>query len=103
MTEQDNLELLINSIENSTVTPTAVEIEKHSRFLTWLTDDGDNIIHKINKYIEPTLEIALPIMTSGLVSKSTAEQFYKLKFVFDLYKKWEESHKTELDSKDDIK
>jgi RNase H-fold protein (predicted Holliday junction resolvase) len=91
----DNLENLVNTIQNSTVTPTAVEIEHHNNFLTWLHSIDFNKLHdSIDKYVVPALDIALPLLTDGTVSPKTVKDFYRFKFIFDLYKQWDEQVKT---------
>lgn len=91
----DNLEILINSIQNSIVTPTAIEVEHHNKFLTWLHSIDFNGLHdSIDKYVVPALNIALPLLTSGTVSPNTVKDFYRFKFIFDLYKQWDEQVKS---------
>lgn len=86
----DNMETLVNSIQNSVTTPTAVEVEKHNSFLTWMHSiDFKQLHHSMDKYVVPALDIALPLLTDGTILPSTVKDFYKFKFVFDLYKQWD--------------
>lgn len=86
----DNMESLVNSIQNSVVTPTAVEVEQHNTFLTWMHSIDFKKLHQsMDKYVVPALDIALPLLTDGTISPSTVKDFYKFKFIFDLYKQWD--------------
>ena len=85
---EDDIERLIKSINIET--PDIKELEKHISFIEWLKGcDEEKILNALNGYVFPALEIVLPAVG---VSEVFINNFYKAKFLVELFEKWKENN-----------
>lgn len=86
---EDSLEQLISKIDFPE-TPTAIEVEKHGKFLEWLGGiNSEDFKGAFKDYVLPALNLGMTLVDNDIIDSDTMRDFYRYKFILELFNQWE--------------